>query len=138
MKTHLCHLAVVFVLSTILLCLPVGTEGQESSSLEVAVAAICQEVVEREPVDAGISFPASVGRLYCFTKIAGAQDETQVTHVWYYGSAERARIDLNVKSDSWRTFSSKSIQGHEIGSWRVNVLDAAGTVLKELQFEISQ
>ena len=138
MKSHLCHLAVVFVLSAIFFCLPLGARAQGESSLEVAVAAICQDVVDREPVDAGISFPATVGRLYCFTKIVGAQEETQVTHVWYYGSIERARIDLSIKSDSWRTFSSKSIQEHEIGSWRVNVLDPAGTVLKELQFEISQ
>jgi len=138
MKIRLSNLTVVLVLSTIFLYRPAVTEAQEVSSLEVAVAAICQDVIDREPVDAGISFPASVGRLYCFTKIAGAQDQTQVSHVWYYGSNERARIDLNVKSSSWRTFSSKTIQEHEIGSWRVKVLDASGTVLKELQFEISQ
>jgi hypothetical protein len=118
--------------------LPVTTFAQDAPPLELAVAAICQDVVDREPVDAGVSFSASVGTLYCFTKITGAQEPTKISHVWYFGATERARVELDVNSSSWRTWSSKIIQAHEIGSWRVNVLDAAGTVLKELQFEITQ
>ena len=138
MKNTLFQLTAVLVLTPIFLCLPSAMEAQETSSLEVAVAAICRDVVDREPIDAGISFAASVGRLYCFTKISGAQSPTQIAHVWYHGSDERARIDLDVRSDSWRTWSSKIIQAHEVGSWRVDVIDSAGTVLKELQFEITQ
>ena len=113
-------------------------EAQETVQLEVAVAAICKNVVDHEPVDSGISFPVSLGKLYCFTKITGAQNPTKITHVWYFGGTERARVELDVNSDNWRTWSSKIIQAHEIGSWRVDVLDEAGTVLKELQFEITQ
>jgi hypothetical protein len=89
-------------------------------------------------VDAGVSFSASIGALYCFTKITGAQTPTTITHVWYFGATERARVDLDISSDTWRTWSSKIIQTHEVGSWRVDVLDPAGTVLKELQFEITE
>jgi hypothetical protein len=132
------RLAAVLALVSTCLLLPIAINAQEAPALEVAVAAICQDVVEREPVDAGISFPASVGTLYCFTKITGAQSPTQITHVWYYGPDELARVDLDINSSSWRTWSSKIIQAHGVGSWRVAVLDAAGTVLKELQFEITQ
>ncbi len=138
MKQFLSKPIVLLVLVATFLGLPVATMAQEAPSLEVAVAAICQDVVDREPVDAGVSFPASVGTLYCFTKIAGAQEPTKVTHVWYFGATERARVELDVNSSSWRTWSSKIIQAHEIGSWRVDVIDEAGTVLKELQFEITQ
>ncbi|UCG14911.1 MAG: DUF2914 domain-containing protein [Deltaproteobacteria bacterium] len=120
------------------LCLPGLMQAQQTTSLDVGVAAICRDMVDREPVDAGISFPVSVGQLYCFTKITGAQSPTQVTHVWYYGETERARVDLTVNSASWRTWSSKIVQPHEVGSWRVDVLGPGGTVLKELQFEITQ
>jgi len=50
------------------------------------------------------------------------------------GSSMRARVDLAIKSSTWRTYSSKIIQPHEIGSWRVEVLDPEGTVLKVIQF----
>jgi len=138
MKQFLSKPTVLIVLVATFLGLPVAAVAQDAPSLEVAVAAICQDVVDREPVDAGVSFSAAVGTLYCFTKITGAEDPTKVTHVWYFGAEERARVELDVNSDNWRTWSSKIIQAHEIGSWRVDVLDAAGTVLKELQFEITQ
>ncbi|MEJ2364684.1 MAG: DUF2914 domain-containing protein [Deltaproteobacteria bacterium] len=138
MKQSLTKSAVLLVVVATFLWLPPATLAQDAPSLEVAVAAICQDVVDREPVDAGVSFSASIGALYCFTKITGAQDATKISHVWYFGSTERARVELDVNSDNWRTWSTKIIQAHEIGSWRVDILDAAGTVLKELQFEITQ
>ena len=138
MKQFLSRPIILLVLVAAFLGLPTATVAQDVPSVEVAVAAICQDVVDREPVDAGVSFSASLGTLYCFTKITGAQDPTMVTHVWYFGATERARVELDIKAASWRTWSSKIIQAHEIGTWRVDVLDEGGTVLKELQFEITQ
>ena len=137
MKNFSFQITAALVLITTLLCLPLMISAQESPSLEVAVAAVSQDVIDREPVDAGISFPASVGTLYCFTKITGAQSPTQITHVWYFGATERARVELDVNLSSWRTWSTKIIQAHEVGSWRVDVVDVKGTVLKELKFEIT-
>jgi hypothetical protein len=117
---------------------PIAPEmAQEAPPLEVAMASICQDVVDLEPVGSGISFAASTEKLYFFTKIVGAQDPTQTTHVWYFGEAERARVSLAVNSASWRTYSSKTIQAHEVGSWRVEVLDSEGSTLKVLQFTIT-
>ena len=138
MKQFLAKPAVAIVLIVTFLGLPVAAISQDAPSLEVAVAAICQDVVDREPVDAGVIFSASVGTLYCFTKITGAQEPTKVTHIWYFGATERAKVELDITSSSWRTWSSKIIQAQEIGSWRVDILNEAGTVLKELHFEITQ
>lgn len=138
MKEFFPKLIVLLVVVSVFSFLPAVTQAQEAASFDVAVAAICQDVVDREPVDAGVSFAASVGTLYCFTKITGAQEATQITHVWYFGGEERARVDLDVNSATWRTWSSKIIQTHEVGAWRVDVLDPEGTVLKELQFEITE
>jgi len=112
-------------------------QEQKPPELVVSVAAICKDVVDHEPVDSGNSFTADVGKLYCFTKITGAQSPTQVTHVWLFDGTERARVDLAVNAVSWRTFSSKIIQQHELGAWRVDVLDAEGNVLKTLEFEVT-
>jgi hypothetical protein len=57
--------------------------------------------------------------------------------VWFFDDNERARVDLGVKSSSWRTYSSKIIQPHEIGKWRVDVEDFAGNVIKTLEFEVT-
>jgi hypothetical protein len=112
-------------------------QAQEAPELKVSVATVCRDVVDREPVDSGNSFTVSVGKLYCFTKIEGAESPTQVTHVWSFDGTERARVDLAVNAASWRTFSSKIIQAHELGAWRVDVVDAEGNVLKTLDFEVT-
>lgn len=114
-----------------------ASEVQQAAQLEVSVAAICKDVVDREPEGSGTSFPVSVGKLYCFTKITGAQSPTQITHVWSFDGNERARVDLAVNSASWRTYSSKIIQPHELGAWSVDVLDSGGNVLKRLEFEVA-
>ena len=107
-------------------------------NMEVANSAICEKIVNREIVNEGRSFSASVGKLYCFSKIANIDSYTEVVHAWYYGNTERARITLNVNPPAWRTYSSKIIQAHEIGSWRVEILDASGNLLNTVHFEVTQ
>jgi len=127
---------VLAILITIPLSQAVTSTAQETAFLEVAAAAICTDVVDREPVDAGNAFEASLGKVYCFTAIIGAHSPTEITHVWYFGDSERARVNLAIKASSWRTYSSKRIQMHEIGDWHVDVLGPEGELLKTLQFEI--
>ena len=105
--------------------------------LEITRASICRQVVEREPVDAGTSFEPPVEKLSCFTHVTGAQDPTEIYHIWYFGDIERAVVTLKVNSGSWRTYSSKIIQPHEIGDWRVDVLGPEGDMLKSVHFKIT-
>jgi len=128
---------VLVMVITISLSQAVTIKAQGTSSIEVTVAVICRNVVDREPVDVGNSFGASVSKLHCFTKIIGAQNPIKISHVWYFGDTERARVNLSVKSSSWRTKSSKKIQSHEIGDWHVDVLGPEDKVLRTLQFEIT-
>jgi hypothetical protein len=137
MKSMFSFPKVVVVLISMCLLIP-AVEAQVAGKIEVAAAAICKDVVDREAVDVGTRFPNSVPRLYCFTKIVGASQPTEVVHVWSYGDVERARISLAVKSSNWRTYSSKAIQAHETGTWRVDVLDTAGNLLETINFEITQ
>ncbi|MGD9180906.1 MAG: DUF2914 domain-containing protein [Desulfobacterales bacterium] len=123
----------------ICLCLLIpAVEAQESGRIEVVAAAICKNVVAREAMDVGNRFSNSTPRLYCFTRVVGASQPTEIVHVWRYGDVERARISLPVNAATWRTYSSKAIQAHEIGSWRVDVLDTSGNLLETINFEITQ
>ena len=129
---------VLAMLTTIILYQVVTIKAQEAGSLEVAEAVICRDVVDREPIDVGDSFEVSVGKLYCFTKIIGAQEAIEIAHVWYYGDVERARVNLSVEASSWRTWSSKIIQAHEIGDWHVDVIGPDDEVLETVEFETTQ
>jgi len=129
---------VFMILLITIYLLPIAPiEAQEAVSPEVADAVICKNVVDRTPVDAGNSFRASSGKLYCFTKITGAQEPTVITHAWYFGKTQWAWVNLKVGSASWRTCSSKIIQPHQIGLWHVDVLGPDGDLLWTLEFEIT-
>ena len=121
------------------LCLLIPAAGaQEANTVQIVAAAICKDVVDREAVDIGTQFPNSVSRLYCFTKAVSTKIPTEIVHVWSYGDVERARVSLAVRAATWRTYSSKAIQSHEIGPWRVDVLDTSGNLLETINFEITQ
>ena len=135
MKNRTIHFASAILVSFMFVF---AATAATAADLQVEDAAVCTDVVDRQPVDSGTSFSVSTGRLYCFTRIVGAQDPTQVVHAWYFGDEERARVTLSVGGSNWRTYSSKQVQEHEIGAWRVEVLDADGNLLETVAFDVTQ
>jgi hypothetical protein len=115
---------------------PGNVQAQEMGAVQVTEGNICTDVQNRVCYNSSTRFMAPVDELFCFTKIVGAQDDTYVTHVWYFGETERARVRLPVRGSSWRTWSSKIIQPHEIGDWHVDVLGGDGQLLMVIPFEI--
>jgi len=119
------------------LLVPLSVQAQQAGDLKLTTAVICKNVVDRQPVEPGSSFPASVGKLYCYTKIENIQNADNIVHAWYHGDTQRALVSLNINPPSWRTYSSKNIQAHETGAWRVEIRDPMGNVLETVRFEIT-
>ena len=94
-----------------------------ATDLKVADGTITTAIENQMPVDQIESYPADFGKLYCFTRIVGAQEDTEITHVWYYRGDEMARVTLAVRSADWRTYSSKRFLPQWAGEWKVVVLD---------------
>lgn len=136
MKRFLSWSGVCLIFTALCLLVPYSIQAQQTGNLSVAAAVICKNVDRRQPVEPGTSFAASVGKLYCYSKITDISNPTKIEHVWYFGDNERARISLNVNPPSWRTYSSKIIQAHEIGKWHVKILDESGNLLEDVAFEI--
>lgn len=106
------------------------------ATLKVAQGTITTQVANRAPVAALTSAAATVGKLFCFTRITGAKADTSITHVWYRNGKEMARIVLPVRSSNWRTWSSKRILPQWTGKWKVEVLDAKGNLLATIPFTL--
>lgn len=119
------------VLILVLLICPVSL-----FALTVPEAVITTMVNDRAPVDNVEVYPAQTGKLYFFTRIVGAAEDTGVEHVWMYEGKEMARVPLSVRSASWRTFSSKKIVPEWKGSWQVQVVDSAGAILASVPFRV--
>jgi hypothetical protein len=110
--------------------------AQDTSSTTVEDIQICTSIEGKQPVGANTSFAKDVGQLYCFTKLSSNQDETSVSHVWYYNNKEMFKVELSTKAKTWRTWSVKKIPASMAGDWRVDVLSSDGKVLTSKQFTI--
>ena len=110
--------------------------AQDASNTEIQLeeAAICRNIENRAPIGRGSVFHTSIGRLYCFTKVVGAETDTTIIHHWYLNGKLKASVTLPVNSASWRTWSSKDIMPNESGDWMVEILTADGDALESILF----
>jgi hypothetical protein len=125
------------LLAVLVLVWAAGALAQETAP-SVETMTFCTAVEERQPVAADTTFAADTEKVYCFTKILGVQGESTVTHVWFRGDKEMARVELSVRSASWSTWSSKRLLPEWAGTWRVDVLDASGSVLQSQEFTLAE
>ena len=109
---------------------PTKAAGQ-GIKVEKIVAATSVE--NREPVGENSEFAASVGNVYCWTKITAATVPATIKHVWYFGDKKVFEQSLNLIFASTRTWSSKSVKP---GSWKVDATDDAGAVLSSVSFTV--
>lgn len=107
-----------------------------AQDIVLAEAVICKEVVDRIPLGSGDVIPAGTERVFCFTRITGAQAETEVTHNWYYQGALKASVVLPVRNVDWRTWSSKTLLPAWKGEWMVEILSREGTPLENIIFYV--
>ncbi len=116
--------------------IPSGLFAQEGSAIEIVSIVVCTSVDNKQAVGTDSVFAADVGKLYCFTRIKSQTDTSTITHVWLFEGKEMSKVDLAVKSKSWRTWSAKTILPERKGEWRVEVRDPAGKVLAAASFKL--
>ena len=107
----------------------------EPPALVLEEIQICTAVEDRQPSGVGTVFPADLDKLYCFTKIGGADRATYVYHVWYFGDDEVAKVKLPVNSNPWRTWSSKKLY-KGLSKGHVEIVSENGAMLGKAEFEI--
>ena len=100
-------------------------------------AVLARNVVDRAPADTGATFPADVGSIALWMRVSGAAGQT-VNHVWFYGDTEVGNVPLTIGGSPWRSWSRKTIPAEATGAWHVEIRDAAGAVLKRIDFTVGQ
>ncbi len=111
-----------------------GISCAQAEDLQVADGVITTAIVNQMPADKIESYRADFGKLYCFTRIVGAQEDTVITHVWYYQDNELARVPLPIRSSNWRTYSSKRVLPQWAGEWKVVILDEKENEIATIPF----
>lgn len=105
----------------------------QESDLTVEKIVVATGVEDREPVGEASEFDASVGRVYCWTKVLAHEVPDEIRHVWLLEGEKVAEVPLQIKFPSTRTWSYKTITA---GNWKVEVMDSGGTVISSIEFTV--
>ena len=116
---------------------PAPAAAAAPADVSVSEATVAKTVVDRVPQDTGSAFPADVGQLVCWTRVVGAGGSS-VHHVWFHGDTQVGDMELQVGGSPWRTWSRKTVPADWTGPWHVEIRNAAGTVLKRIDFTVGQ
>jgi len=129
--------AVVVIVGAVLVAaaglVPVAAEA---APFDVKRLVVCKDVQDREPVDVSDSFSADTTTVYAFLEAVDIPADTEIDFVWHYNGNEMVRVTVPVRQGGrWRTYASKNLYGLA-GSWQVEVQDANGAVIGEIEFEV--
>ena len=116
---------------------PAAPAAAPAPSAATVEAVLARNVVDRAPSDTGVAFPPDVGTLVLWMRVTGGAGES-LNHVWFHGDTEVGNVPLSIGGSPWRTWSRKTIPADATGAWHVEIRDAAGTVLKRIDFTVGQ
>ncbi|MCK4738597.1 MAG: DUF2914 domain-containing protein [Deltaproteobacteria bacterium] len=111
-------------------------ESGDETTIEVLDANIATGIKDFAPVGSAEEFSSDIHKLYCHTKIENGANMT-ILHKWYHDDKLMVAIPLAVKSNLYRTWSSKTIRPEWTGDWKVEVTTEDGTVLNTLDFVVN-
>ena len=81
-------------------------------------------VQKRLPQNQIVSYGPGREQLAFFTEVIGASGK-QIDHKWFFNDIAIGDYSIDVKSDRWPTWSSRSLNGLDDGTLRVEVYDKA-------------
>ena len=97
----------------------------------LTVAAFTSAVQNRVPLSELTEAPVNLSELFFYTAVTNGEG-TELHHRWSYNNTRVADVSLEVGSDFWRTWSSKSFANLALepgGQWQVDVTTASGCTL---------
>jgi hypothetical protein len=103
----------------------------KTATIQVVDAKLGTNVQDRMIVDENTTFPLN-SKVFVWLRVTGAASET-ISVKWTNGELTH-ETQLSIGGSPWRTWANKTVA--KAGNWTVTVTDAAGTVLKELNFKV--
>jgi hypothetical protein len=101
---------------------------------EVLELLLCEDVVDREPVNAGMEFTTGTERIYAFARISNPDQETELHFRWTHNEALYAQITVEVGvSEGWRTWTSVLSMA---GDWQVELISNENETLASTRFTV--
>ncbi len=113
-----------------------AAEAKKALTLEQAT--MCEAIESYKPKVPAVVFSVSIGKVSCFTAFDPVPKKTEIMHQWYFRDQLVTTKRLHLRPPKWATVSSIQPRQADIGPWRVDIIDAAGSVMHTLRFSIVQ
>ena len=110
----------------------------KKNSPSVTRFVLARSVVDREPsgsIDSITTDTKGVAVIYSFSEVVDMGGRT-LYYQWLHDSEAVAKVKVGVGKDSWRSYSSKYINRHMSGSWRVELRTENGRLLASASFSV--
>ena len=107
--------------------------------IRIARSRACASVQARQCRNAQENFSISGdAKPYVWMLVYSKSLPYVLKHVYYHEGRKYAQVLLNIKHERMRTWSTIRLKGQaHVGSWRVDIESADGTVLDQVAFEVS-
>ena len=109
--------------------------GADSGPVQQAVITTAIDS-KAQPVSNLSSVDSTVGNVVFFTEVVGLAGQT-ITHRWIFNGNEIATINIRIRGNSSKNWSSTTLASHQTGTWEAQVVDSSGTVLVSRTFEVT-
>lgn len=112
----------------------IAARANDPQLIDLAVAT---RIADRQPEEAGDSFPASVGQLYCWAAVKNSGEPTEVTIIWRFGDSVVTEKSVSIGTSSrWRSWTRQRINEKNTGSWSCEVVDQNKESLGKATFTV--
>jgi hypothetical protein len=108
-----------------------------SITTSLTIAAMCEGISDRMPVNPTIVFPVSNKSVYCLSSFDPVKEKSHINHFWYRKDKLVSNVRLLIQPPRWTTYSSIDLRESDKGPWRVDVVDSNNNLLKTLRFSIT-
>jgi hypothetical protein len=113
------------------------SERQIIGGPKLQEATICEDLKDFLPVNAGVAFSVSAGRVICYTYFNPVPQKTYIYHSWFQKDQLITRKRLHLQPPKWATQSAMQLRDTDKGPWRVEISDQAEKIIKVLRFSIT-
>jgi hypothetical protein len=100
-------------------------------------AAVCEAIKDQDPLNQGVVFSVSIGKLLCFTSFDPVPKETSIYHNWYSKDSLSKTAKLSLRPPRWSAYSRIELREADKGPWRVEIATGKGRILRVLRFSIT-
>jgi hypothetical protein len=113
------------------------SEKQLIGSPKLQEATICEDLKDFLPLNQGVAFSVSAGRVICYTYFNPVPQKTFIYHSWYQRDQLITKKRLYLQPPKWATQSAMQLRDTDKGPWRVEIADQADRVIRVLRFSIT-